>query len=108
MPLTPCRGVVVPASCADGGLMARPGVEAVAPGVGFGWLGETPGCELLGCGVVLEGVAEPGDDGVGDPDVEGGGVGEWERVGGGVGRAMARSLETTASAWILRLAGSGR
>src|SRR5262245_66492137 len=106
MPPTPCRGVVVPVGCADGGLMARRDVEAEAPGVGVGWLGEEPGCELLGCGVVLVGVAEPGDAG-GDPDV-GGGIGEWERVGGGVGWAMARSLATTACAWVLRLAGSGR
>ena len=106
MPPTPCRGVVVPASCADGGLMKRPGVEAEAPGVGFGWLGEALGCELLGCGVVLGGVVEPGDTG-GDPDV-GGGVGEGVCVGGGVGLAMARSLATTACAWARRLAESGR
>ena len=46
MPPTPCRGVAVPVSCADGGLMARPGVGDV--GVGFGWLGEALGSELLG------------------------------------------------------------
>src|SRR5262249_18955367 len=108
MPPTPCRGVAVPASCADGGLMARPGVEAVAPGVGFGWLGEAVGSGLLGCRGALEGGlgggAEPVDGGGGGPDGEGGGVAGWE----GVGVAMAGSRARTAWAWSLRLAGSGR